>query len=306
MKLLVLTYNLHSLTDYSLRYALPLKAEDPHFFYRAPLDRWLALCRAQDWTSTFFVVAHDVSGFAKERLKELLACQYELASHSNQHDLNLSALDAGAILKDLRLAKATLQEELGCTPTGFRAPGWVMNQALMSEIKSLGFLYDSSILPTRPEGPFHTIERLYHHLKGYPRPARPNQSFFAPLTPYRVGEDPYEEGRGKVIELPVSVDQQRTLAATQHGLLMASRKQRDRLLQDLKQRETVIVSFDALTFVNELKDPIPAGWRGKIPELRIPFDERQSLLAESLEEIARARRVVTAHDLAQHHQSLLA
>lgn len=137
--------------------------------------------------ATFFVPG-EVARAVPDTIRKLSREGHEIASHSPMH-VPLKRIPRDS-LRDLIARDVSLLRELaGVPPSGFRAPyfsicrsdGW-----LMSMLAELGFVYDSSVVPT------------WTPYWGIP---------FAPKTPYfpDISDISREAPSGKILEIPVSV-----------------------------------------------------------------------------------------------------
>ena len=305
MRALVLTIDLDGLTNIASLHGLGLEYEDPHFFYREPLERFVDFCEGEGLPATLFVVTQDISGIAKDRLRELSAQGFEIACHSHRHDHLWTQGEPGAILNELRIAKATIQEEIGVNPCGFRAPGYIMTAQLMDELESQKFLYDSSVLPTSSSAQNSQLKRLWQRFLRRPSPrlVASEDAKNAPTQPYRPGRNPYEVGHRKLLELPISVDSSGT--GTALGFFGPGPEDGYAPPQDFEREEVVMVSLNGLHFTDPSKDSLPEGFARGIKALSVPFSERLTRLRESVSSLAHGRSCLRAYDLAMHLQSEL-
>ncbi len=111
--------------------------------------------------ATFFVL-----GWVAERdpglVREIADRGHEVACHGYQHEL-VYAIGPEAFRKDLRRARAAIEDACGRTLHGYRAPSYSVTRESLWALPILveeGFRYDSSIFPVR------------HHRYGIPDFAR--------------------------------------------------------------------------------------------------------------------------------------
>lgn len=123
--------------------ALPSRLEAPT---RRLLDRFDE-CGAR---ATFFVL-----GWVARRhvplLREIAARGHEIASHGDCHE-RVDAMGPGRFRRDLRHARAALEDAIGHTPEGYRAPSFSIGRHSAWALRILaeeGFRYDSSVFPVR-------------------------------------------------------------------------------------------------------------------------------------------------------------
>jgi polysaccharide deacetylase family protein (PEP-CTERM system associated) len=117
---------------------------------RAQTERLLDLFGRKRVRATFFVL-----GWTAEHdpalVREIAARGHEVASHGMSH-LTADLLDEDAFRLDVRRGKALLEEILGAEVTGYRAPGFSIDQSTRWPHRVLaeeGFLYSSSVRPAR-------------------------------------------------------------------------------------------------------------------------------------------------------------
>ena len=92
--------------------------------------------------ATFFVL-----GWAAERnanlIREIHGLGHEVASHGYGHQL-ATKIDDESRLKDISQSKQILEMLIQEKVVGYRAPNFSIHETLLSQLKNLGFLYDSS------------------------------------------------------------------------------------------------------------------------------------------------------------------
>ncbi len=99
--------------------------------------------------ASFFVVGRDLFIRSKQnQLRTLHQQGFEIANHSHTHKLGITRLSPVRLVEEIQLA-----HELICrcgvpVPTGFRAPGYDVDERVLSTLRTLGYRYDASLLPT--------------------------------------------------------------------------------------------------------------------------------------------------------------
>jgi peptidoglycan-N-acetylglucosamine deacetylase len=117
------------------------------------LPRFLDLFAKLHVRATIFVIGRDLErdlaagGRGAANLTRAIAEGHELANHSHAHAYDMHRWPAAKIAADLRRCD-TLLRDLGATPKGFRAPGYTHDRNLLLQVSSLGYAYDSSLLPS--------------------------------------------------------------------------------------------------------------------------------------------------------------
>lgn len=104
--------------------------------------RFRAVLDEEGVPGTFFWLGDVAKGRGAE-LRELAAAGHEVASHGPDHAL-LTGRDPGEWADELRRHKDALEQELGASVLGYRAPCFSMDRAKLERLPGLGFAYDSS------------------------------------------------------------------------------------------------------------------------------------------------------------------
>ena len=124
------------------------------------VERLADLLERHESRATFFVLGSEAQRLGP-LLHDLVRRGHEIGCHGYAHQ-HLSRLTMGEFREDLRRAKAALQDAVGVTPLGYRAPTFSITQRTSWALDVLveeGFEYDSSIFPIRhdrygvPEAP---------------------------------------------------------------------------------------------------------------------------------------------------------
>ncbi|HTQ81528.1 MAG TPA: polysaccharide deacetylase family protein [Thermoanaerobaculia bacterium] len=114
--------------------------------------------------ATFFVLG-EVAERLPRRVREIAQAGHEVASHGHLH-LRASDRSPREFVRDVRRAKALLEELVGQPVVGYRAPEWSLRNLgnrRLPLVAEAGYLYDSSLAPYplagRPDNP-RTVSRL--------------------------------------------------------------------------------------------------------------------------------------------------
>jgi peptidoglycan/xylan/chitin deacetylase (PgdA/CDA1 family) len=150
-----------------------------------PTQEILDLFDAYGVKATFFVLG-EVAGYYPHLVKEISNRNHEVACHSYRHiDLWLHTRES--FRRELRQAKAALEDLAGRSVLGFRAPNLIIEDWIVPVLAEEGFLYDSSVCPSRKlMGKFGNNQDL-------------------PQYPYRLSADSFSPGSGKIVEIPIPV-----------------------------------------------------------------------------------------------------
>jgi polysaccharide deacetylase family protein (PEP-CTERM system associated) len=131
------------------------------------VERLAAMLQRHGSRATFFVLGWNVPELAP-LLRQLVRQGHEIACHGNGHE-HLARLSPQELRDDLRAARARIEDTLGVSPRGYRAPTFSVTRATawaLDVILQEGFEYDASIFPIRhdrygvpgaPDEPFWAI-----------------------------------------------------------------------------------------------------------------------------------------------------
>ncbi len=156
---------------------------------------------------TLFAIGADLERReAAEALRFASREGHELANHSLDHMYDFSKLSRSGIRTQVEGGVRAIQSATGILPTGFRAPGYTVNDEVFAVLAELEVAYDSSVFPcpvyyaakTAAVGGILAQGRTSRSVLDTPNVLR------APTRPYRVGKPYWTRGSG-VLELPVQV-----------------------------------------------------------------------------------------------------
>ncbi|MBI5610097.1 MAG: polysaccharide deacetylase family protein [Deltaproteobacteria bacterium] len=265
------------------------KTHDPRV-WTLGVPRFLDLFARVGAKATFFVVAQDLENpEVRAVLADLVAAGHEVGSHSFSHPYNLSRLPIAELAEELRKARAILQDATGQAVAGFRAPGYVLSDALAEAILAAGHSYDSSRFPCPAyQGAKAGIIQLYR-LRGRPSGsiAEPPSVWLGPRKPYR-----WTLPSGKsLIELPIG-----TLPGLRWPFIATSVIAGGEALRLVTR--PLLLSSDWLNFechaidlLDNAGDQLPARLLAQ-PDQRVPLKAKWPVLLRTLEDLA------ATHDVA--------
>ena len=178
---------------------------DPAYMESVP--RFLDMFAKFSIKATFFIIGADalVPEHAKI-IKQIAAQGHEIANHSMSHPLNFSSLDSEKIQEEIKNSHEILERISGRRVLGFRAPTFSINERVLEILENLGYVYDSSVLPSFI-APL-ALNCAHSILGGKPRNIAGANIRFAktPLCPYRPDmKDMAKTGQGQLYEMPLSV-----------------------------------------------------------------------------------------------------
>jgi hypothetical protein len=122
-------------------------AADDGSSYRIAVPRMLGLLRAAGARATFFLIAAEAVRHP-DAVRSIVAAGHEVACHSMTHRLPFDVSDCERARLEIAAARTVLEELAGEDVVGFRAPGWEVSAALVSQLYSAGFRYDASSFPS--------------------------------------------------------------------------------------------------------------------------------------------------------------
>ena len=237
----------------------------------------LAIERIVRWAAdealplTFFAIGRDACRPQRgRRLRELSAAGHAIESHSFAHRYDLSRLDRRAIADDLQRANDAIEAATGRVPRCFRAPGYVVSDALFDALESVGIEVDSSVFPC----PAYYLAKL-GALGAMTLLARNSASIIdtphvlsAPADPYRPGSPWHRRGKRDLLELPIGVTSGLRLPFIGTALAMLG-STGARLLAAQVRRPVVSLELHAIDFL-DTGDGLEA-LASRQPDLHVPW-----------------------------------
>jgi hypothetical protein len=267
--------------------------------YDKALERLAGFAEAQGIPLTLFAVASDlIRPDNAARLRALGERGYEIGNHSLDHRYDLSRLDRKEMEHQVADAVALIERATGQRAVGFRAPGYVMNDALLEVVRQSGAQYDSSVFPCPAYGVAKRLAVAYGWLRG-----RHSKSilggasvFLAPTRPYHAGKSYWQAGEG-LLELPIQVAGPGRFPYI--GTMLTSIGPRwARRLSQLLRRESFVNlelhGMDALDHRDGLGALLPHQ-----PDVSVPFERKLDALSAAVETLKQqGRSFVTLREAA--------
>lgn len=94
----------------------------------------------------FFVITQDLKlGRYAELLKELYFNGHEIASHSHTHPYFKGNVSRAHIEEEVGRSYEEIKVFFGAPPTGYRSPGFFLNDQMLQSLIDAGYKYDSSL-----------------------------------------------------------------------------------------------------------------------------------------------------------------
>jgi len=248
-----------------------------------------AVPRASEWAQalgvplTFFVVGSDLSRSENvETLRALASQGHELANHTLSHHYDLTLRDVREMEREVAGGIAALERATGQRPSGFRAPGYLVNDELVSVLAALGVGYDSSVFSSPAYYAAKAAKLLSMRLKGKSsRSVRGSvKALLAPIRPYRLGTPYWKPGRG-LPELPIQVTPGTRLPYIGTSLVLAGPDGARLMTRTLMLEPFVNLELHGLDFLgadDELGDLLPHQ-----PDARLGRTQKLAALSAAVE-----------------------
>ncbi len=185
----------------------PLEGCDTNAIYDDALPRMLDIFDEYGVKATFFVVGKDIGiGDNAAKLSELVERGHEVGNHTMTHNLGLADLGAEEKRCEILEMQKRAEDATGQPIRGFRAPGWNIDKVTLAILGELGYVYDSSILPSLLNPLIQAAYRIQSRGRGKRLLGHPPALACAPRGPYRPDpERIWRRGQNSIVEIPTSV-----------------------------------------------------------------------------------------------------
>jgi len=206
-RLCAISVDLDEVHHYYAIHGLTPAAEAAHAVYERGLRRFRDFAAGERLPLTLFVVGADVERPENAALLRDMADQgHELGNHTFDHHYDLTRRSDADIREQIERANDIVAARAGQRPTGFRAPGYTMSDAVYRALASSGMAYSSSVFPcpwyyaakAAVIAAYRVGGKTSSSIIGSPR------VLSAPRVPYRAGEPYFRVGAG-LLELPIQV-----------------------------------------------------------------------------------------------------
>jgi len=244
---------------------------DCHAVFDLAIERVLDFAASLALPVTLFVIARDLD--RDQNVPVLLrAVQHghEIGNHSLDHLYDLTRHNQAVQTAQVVQANSRIRTLLGVQPSGFRAPGYTMSDALMGVLQDAGFSYDSSVFPCPAYYAAKATSLLRMKLLG-----RGSKSVLdtpavlrAPTLPYRAGKPYWARGNG-LLELPIQVAGPLRLPFIGTSLTLLGPSGARLLTRALAGMPFVNLELHGIDFLEAHE--VPAPLRAVQPDLRVPL-----------------------------------
>ena len=272
-------------------HGLPVPAGLEALAYTRALPRLCAFARSRALPLTLFAVGADALGpTAGPALRAAVEAGHAVESHSFSHRYDLTRLAPGALANDLGRSLEAIEGATGVRPTGFRAPGYTVTDALFDVLEELELDFDASVFPCPPYYLAKAAAMGLIALRGRASKAILDtpRVMFAPTRPYRPGRHWASVAPGpprRFVELPVQVVPDLRLPFIGTALGLAGPTLAGVLARACVGEPLVSLELHAMDFL-EVGDGLEA-LAPHQPELRTPLARRVEALTSALDMLAR-------------------
>jgi peptidoglycan/xylan/chitin deacetylase (PgdA/CDA1 family) len=207
-RLTALSVDLDEVHHYRAIHGLCASPRGEHAAYDRALARIDAFARAHELPVTFFAVGDDLARpESAAGLRALAARGHAVESHSRSHRYDLTRLDRASIHAEIEGGARAIEAAIGARPTGFRAPGYAVSDAVLDALEASGAAWDSSVFPSPPYFAAKAAALAWMRLLGRASRAVLDtpRVLVAPRRPYHPGERWDRPGKRVILELPIQV-----------------------------------------------------------------------------------------------------
>ncbi|WP_245677696.1 polysaccharide deacetylase family protein [Chondromyces crocatus] len=296
-----MSIDLDEVHHYFAIHALTASAGGAHAVYDAALQRIASFASAHDIPVTLFAVGEDLDRPASgDALRALSAAGHAVENHSFHHRYDLTQLPRTQIDEEIARGAEAIARVTGRTPTGFRAPGYTIDDAVFDALEEQGVAWDSSVFPCPTyygaKAAVLAVQRARNlrsaAILGSPR------VLLAPARPYRPGYPWWKRGDRSVVELPIQVTPWARLPVI--GTSVGGVGETGARLLALACRGEPLVQLElhGMDFL-DASDGLEA-LRAHQPELHTPVEARMAALSAFVETLTRAgKRFVRLDEAAE-------
>ena len=291
MRLCALSVDLDEIGCYHAIHGIPPPEGPPaHAVYASAVPRFRELFATLGVPATFFVIGRDLDDPAAfEGAKNLARDGHELGNHSQNHRYDLTRLDPDAMRAEVHDGMHSIARAQGYPPSGFRAPGYTVNDRLLDVLSGEGVFYDSSVFPcptywTMKAAAIGAIQLLGRRSRSIvDTPA----VLAAPADPYIPGR-PYWQRTQKetsLLELPIGVTRGLRLPYIGTYLAAAGVKGTSLLTAQMAGRALVNLELHGIDLLDE-HDGLDALRPHQI-DVRVPVGQKLAVFRSVIEDLGR-------------------
>jgi peptidoglycan/xylan/chitin deacetylase (PgdA/CDA1 family) len=273
--------------------------------YDKAVPRLAALFAEHHIPATFFAIGRDLEDPENVgALQKLSAAGHEIANHSLSHFYDLTRRDLATQQREVLGGADAIERAVGVRPTGFRAPGYTIDDGLFDVLVDAGVTYDSSVFPcpayylakATAIGLIRVRGSKSRSVVDAPR------VLAAPADPYRIGRPYSQRGKG-LLELPIGVTGDLTLRAPYIGttVVLAGALGAKLLTRLASARDFVNLELHGIDLSDAHEDCLGA-LAPYQPDLRRSAAQKRAALTAAFGELKqRGYRFVTLAEAAAHY-----
>jgi len=121
----------------------------PDYVFHSGAEKILDLFEKFHIKATLFVVGKDLLDNAKRAtLRSAQRLGHDFGNHTYSHPRWFNRLPVSQKREEITHSHRLIEDHLGVSPKGFRAPGFSISSDVLPILVELGYLYDSSVLPS--------------------------------------------------------------------------------------------------------------------------------------------------------------
>jgi len=239
---------------------------------------------------------------ARAVVTEGIACGHEIANHSYSHHYDLARRPRAIINEEIGRSHELLCELVGKQIAGFRAPGYELSPVMVETLMSLGYQYDTSILPAPA---YYAAKALV--MGGMAISGRASgailtdpRAVFAPADPYRLNaRKPWRKGCD-LVEIPIAVTPLARIPVIGTSVLLAPTRLRTAALIAMARRPIFNFELHGIDLIDANDDGIPGRLVACQPDLRISLAEKLAGLREFFAEVRRRFAITSLAEIARN------
>ena len=300
-RITAISIDLDGIDHYRAIHGLPSREEGARVVYEVALPRAMDLARRLGLPLTLFAIGRDLDDArAADALANACRAGHEVENHSLSHRYDLTRCGAATLTAEVRGGSAAIARVTGRRPRGFRAPGYLVSDALFSVLRDEGVAWDSSVFPC----PAYYLAKLVAFAGMAVRGARSAsivgdpRMMRAPRTPYRPGARWYVRGRGALLELPIAVTRGARLPVIGTSLALAGPSGAAHLARGCADDAVVSLELHAIDFLDR-DDGLDDLARVQ-PDLRVSVDRKRRAIGAAVAALrAAGHRFTTLDEAAQ-------
>lgn len=250
--------------------------------------------------ASFFIVGRDLLIASKRKeLRRLHEQGVEIANHTYTHKLGITRLSNAALVEEIQRT-----HELICLcgipePTGFRAPGYDVDERVLATLRKLGYQYDASLLPTFLSPALRVADAIMaRRINLQKRQFGQLRFAVSPKEPYfPKPESILRQGQDGLIEFPVGVITRFRFPLTASAIFALGP---ERVCAELEKRasqnQTTLLLLHGIDAVDCSKPFVLAGRTTKAGGFNLSRKQKKQMILPVLETLASCFTLRLTHD----------